>query len=76
MLTINADRHESMCHYHRPGEEKCMVVILAEDQYDAWFDAPPERSMGFMRPCPPQDISRAAGAAEGTGTGRITPRAQ
>jgi putative SOS response-associated peptidase YedK len=45
-----------MCNYHRPGDEKRMVVILAEDQYDAWLGAPAERSMDFMRPCPPQDM--------------------
>ncbi len=56
MLTINADQHAFMCNYHRPDDEKRMVVILAEDQYDAWLDAPPERSMEIMRPCPPQDM--------------------
>lgn len=56
MLTINADQHAFMCDYHRPDDEKRMVVILPEDQYDAWLDAPPERSMDFMLPCPPQDV--------------------
>ena len=31
-----------MCNYHRPGEEKRMVVLLDESQYDAWLDAPAE----------------------------------
>jgi putative SOS response-associated peptidase YedK len=56
MLTVNADRHAFMCNYHRPDDEKRMVVVLGEDQYDAWLDAAPERSMEFMRPCPPQDM--------------------
>jgi putative SOS response-associated peptidase YedK len=56
MLTINADQHEFMCNYHRPAHEKRMVVILGEGDYDAWLDALPERSMDFMRPCPPRDM--------------------
>lgn len=56
MLTVNADQHAFMCHYHRPDDEKRMVVILGEDDYDAWLDAPAERSMDFMRPCQPQDM--------------------
>jgi putative SOS response-associated peptidase YedK len=56
MLTTNADRHEFMCNYHRPDHEKRMVVILSENQSDAWLDAPPEHSMDFMRPCPPNDM--------------------
>ena len=56
MLTINADQHKFMCSYHRPDDEKRMVVSLDEDEYDAWLDATAERSMEFMRPCPPQDM--------------------
>jgi putative SOS response-associated peptidase YedK len=29
-----------------------MVVILHEHQYNAWLDAPPERSMDFMQQYP------------------------
>jgi hypothetical protein len=28
MLTINADQHESLLDYHRPTDEKRMIVIL------------------------------------------------
>ena len=31
-----------------------MVVILREDQYDEWLDAPAARSMNFMQPFPAQ----------------------
>ncbi|MDP3699314.1 MAG: SOS response-associated peptidase [Hylemonella sp.] len=37
MLTINADDHPLMNQFHKPGEEKRMVVILNEDSYDAWL---------------------------------------
>jgi hypothetical protein len=31
MLTINADDHPFMRHYHKPEDEKRMVVILNEN---------------------------------------------
>lgn len=34
MLTINADSHPLMNQFHKPADEKRMVVILPEDQYD------------------------------------------
>ena len=49
MLTINADGHELMCQFHKPVDEKRMVVILPTDSYDAWLKAKPEQSMDFMR---------------------------
>ena len=52
MLTVNADDHELFKLYHRLGEEKRMVVILHEDQYDEWLDAPASRSLEFMRQFP------------------------
>jgi len=35
--------------FHKPADEKRMVVVLAPDSYQSWLEAPPERSMGFMR---------------------------
>ncbi len=49
MLTINADEHELMRNFHRPNEEKRMVVILPDDGYEEWLQASPERATGFMR---------------------------
>jgi len=48
MLTINADGHEVMNHFHKPGDEKRMVVILEEPDYDAWLDAPPQQVRDFL----------------------------
>jgi putative SOS response-associated peptidase YedK len=56
MLTINADTHPVMCRYQRPDDEKRMVVVLREEDYDAWLDAPAQRSMEFMRQCPPEEM--------------------
>jgi putative SOS response-associated peptidase YedK len=48
MLTINADGHEVFQRFHRPGDEKRMVVILDEADYDAWLECPLERAMAFL----------------------------
>lgn len=53
LLTVNADTHPFMCQYHRPEDEKRMIVVLREEDYDAWLDAPVARSADFMRPCGP-----------------------
>jgi putative SOS response-associated peptidase YedK len=60
MLTINADEHELFKHFHKPGDEKRMVVILRDDQYDEWLDAPAARSMAFMQQFPAQLLMATA----------------
>ena len=52
MLTINADDHPLMRNFHKPGNEKRVVVIMPEAGYDDWLTAPMDRSMSFMRPYP------------------------
>jgi len=52
MLTTNADGHDLMCKFHKPTDEKRMVVILPPDSYDHWLRATPQQSMEFMRPYP------------------------
>lgn len=37
MLTVNADDHLLMKRFHKPGDEKRMVVILMPHQYDEWL---------------------------------------
>lgn len=59
MLTINATDHPVMNQFHRPEDEKRMVVILPEDQYDAWLDAKPSESMEFMQPYPAEAMIAA-----------------
>lgn len=39
MLTVNADDHPLMRNFHRPQDEKRMVVILDEADYQRWLDA-------------------------------------
>ena len=50
MLTINADQHPIMRLFHKPTNEKRMVVILPPDRYQDWLEASPSHSMEFMRP--------------------------
>ena len=49
MLTVNADEHGLMKNFHKPGDEKRMVVILPVGAYDDWLQAEPAQSMDFMR---------------------------
>ncbi|RCW68063.1 hypothetical protein [Pseudorhodoferax soli] len=56
MLTVNADNHALMKNFHKPDDEKRMVVIL----HDAWLDAPPERSMDFMQQYPAEMLVAVA----------------
>jgi len=49
MLTVNADEHEFMRNYHRPEDEKRMVVILSKESYWKWLDASCEISNEFMK---------------------------
>jgi putative SOS response-associated peptidase YedK len=48
MLTINADQHPLMRQFHKPTDEKRMVVILPEDCYDDWLQAPADQSARFL----------------------------
>jgi putative SOS response-associated peptidase YedK len=60
MLTINATDHPVMNQFHRPEDEKRMVVILPEDQYGAWLEAKPSESMDFMRAYPAEALMARA----------------
>ena len=50
MLTINADNHGLMRRFHKPEDEKRMVAILDESDYDAWLDCPVNRMMQMLLP--------------------------
>lgn len=60
MLTINADDHALMKRFHKPGEEKRMVVVLDEAEYDAWLDCPSERMRSFLRQYPAEQLEARA----------------
>ncbi len=49
MLTVNADAHPLMNQFHKPTDEKRMVVILPPGRYQDWLEAPVKRSIAFMQ---------------------------
>lgn len=49
MLTVNADEHPLMRSFHRPEDEKRMVVILDESDFDAWLDPACEAPERMLR---------------------------
>jgi putative SOS response-associated peptidase YedK len=52
MLTINAAEHRLMNQFHKPTDEKRMVVILPEGDYQEWLEAPLDRIGEFLVPYP------------------------
>lgn len=60
MLTINADHHELMKSFHKPTDEKRMVVVLAEHEFADWLSATTDQSMSFMRPFPAEHLVASA----------------
>lgn len=52
MLTVSATDHALMRQFHKPNDEKRMVVILPDDQYVNWLQASPAQSMVFLRRYP------------------------
>lgn len=59
MLTINADDHSFMRNYHKPQDEKRMVVILPRGLYGDWLKAPASDSAEFMRQYPADRLAVA-----------------
>ena len=56
MLTINADDHPLMRHFHKPADEKRMVVILPESSYESWLTAPANESASSLKPFSAADL--------------------
>ena len=52
MLTINAADHRLLRDYHRPADEKRMIVLLPESRYQEWLEAPAEKSVEFLQQYP------------------------
>lgn len=52
MLTLNADDHPLMKSFHRPEDEKRMVVILPKGFYADWLNATAANSHEFIKRFP------------------------
>jgi len=52
-LTINADDHPVMRHFHKPGDEKRSLVIVPRAEWDSWLNAgDPEIARSMLTPYP------------------------
>ncbi len=61
MLTINADGHPLMQRFHKPNDEKRMLVILEPAQYDDWLHCPVGDAPDFFVRYPAERlVARAA----------------
>lgn len=69
MLTLNADHHELMRHFHAPQDEKRMVAILDPGEVDAWLGADPAAAAAMIRAYPAEELTarpEPKGAPAGT----------
>lgn len=49
MLTINAAEHPLMNQFHKPTDEKRMVVILPPEMYRDWLEVPVAKASEFLQ---------------------------
>lgn len=49
MLTLNADGHPVMSRFHKPGDEKRMVVILDPKDYEGWLTCSVDEAPRYFR---------------------------
>lgn len=52
MLTLNADAHDLMRRFHKPDDEKRMVYIVPEDDYERWLTATAVSAQSMIQPYP------------------------
>ena len=48
MLTLNADTHPLMRHFHRPGEEKRSVAVIDPHHGAEWLAAAPDAALALL----------------------------
>ena len=76
MLTINADHHPLMRRFHRPEDEKRMVVVLEPAQYLPWLTAGGDAIPDFLRPYPAQQLKAEAAPRATAARKAATPKAR
>jgi putative SOS response-associated peptidase YedK len=57
MLTINADGHEVMGRFHRPGDERRSLVIVEPENWNDWLTATTEQATAMLLPMKPADFT-------------------
>ena len=51
LLTVNADQHPFMRQFHKPDEEKRMVVLLPPQALQHWLQAPVGEATAWIQAC-------------------------
>jgi putative SOS response-associated peptidase YedK len=59
MLTVNADDHALMRQFHKPDEEKRMVVLLEPRQYEDWLRADHAEARAMLTQYPADQLAAA-----------------
>jgi putative SOS response-associated peptidase YedK len=59
MLTVNADDHALMKRFHKPQDEKRMVVILPRHDEDRWLDCSVQEAWSMVRQFPADRMAAA-----------------
>ncbi|MFM8757002.1 MAG: SOS response-associated peptidase [Limnohabitans sp.] len=57
MLTLNADHHPLMNQFHKPTDEKRMIVILPPERYDDWLQSSAKDSGEFLQAWPAEQMA-------------------
>ena len=52
MLTINADNHTVMKHFHKPNDEKRSIVVLNDCDYKNWLNANHNQARDLLKLTP------------------------
>ena len=52
MLTVNADGHSIMQHFHKPDDEKRSIIVLNEADYLPWLRANQEQARHLLKVAP------------------------
>ena len=52
MLTVNADDHPVMKHFHKPNDEKRSIVVLNDSDYFNWLNADHSIAKNLLKVAP------------------------
>ena len=52
MLTVNADGHSIMKHFHRLEDEKRSIIVLNEADYQPWLNASHDQARSLLKVAP------------------------
>ena len=59
MLTVNADGHPIMKHFHKPNDEKRSIVVLNDSDYMSWLNADQENARNLLKVAPENFLKSA-----------------